>query len=578
MQYLKADTITEVTIGPAVAVGDGFTPVTSLTIAGADEAELIKHGATAVTAIGGTLGAVTNADGYYTLDISAAETDTEGRLTLLINDDSLILPIRHEFMVVNANVFDSLFAVAGTDLLQVDQTEIVGGTVPAPTTTGVPDVNVERWLDTLVTLSGALPDVNVEAMDANSIAAGVMATNSIGILAMAAGAISAGTIAAGELTNIENEIWDALKAAHTTPDSFGDYLDDEITSRQVSGDVTIAASGIPVGAFVAGSITAAAIAAAAMNGKGDWNIGKTGYSLTQTFPANFTDLLIAAGTGEVGADVLEWLGTAVTANTAGIPNVDMVRIDGSQTPATVLSGWMAQGVNLTADSGTTTTLVDASVALDGPDGRWNGAMLLFRSGTNSGRTALVTDFDNASDTLTFTPAMPDAVTTEAYTLIPGLGRAGVEAWLGVAPNVLVGGNIPSRLINTQTGSVTDTTFAAGAIDAAALAADAAAKIRDAILPTQNVAFDNLVFLFVAASDHVTPVTGATGTAVTRSIDGGGFGAGTGTLAEIANGIYQYDASAADMNGGIITFRFTGTGGTPGAPDDAFVTVVTGGGV
>ena len=100
------------------------------------------------------------------------------------------------------------------------------------------------------------------------------------------------------------------------------------------------------------------------------------------------------------------------------------------------------------------------------------------------------------------------------------------------------------------------------------------SVADLILPPTNTAFPDIEFLFVAASDHVTPVTGATGTSVTRSIDGSSFGAGTGTLAEVANGIYQYDASAADMNGKIITFRFIGTGGTPGAPDDTFVTVVT----
>lgn len=123
-----------------------------------------------------------------------------------------------------------------------------------------------------------------------------------------------------------------------------------------------------------------------------------------------------------------------------------------------------------------------------------------------------------------------------------------------------------------------------AADAVALVTDVTTKtgyalssagdqsIADLILPPTNTAFPNLNFLFVAASDHVTPVTSATGTAVTRSIDSGAFGAGTGTLAEVGNGIYQYDASAADMNGAMVTFRFTGTGGTPGAPDDAFVTV------
>lgn len=140
MQYLKADTITEVTIGPAVAVGDGFTPVTNLVGSTADEFEIIKHGATTTTTIAGTLAAITGADGYYALDLSATDTNTEGRLTLLINDDSLILPLRHEFMVVNANVFDSLFAAATTDYLQVDTIQVGGttqtaGDIPALVTT-----------------------------------------------------------------------------------------------------------------------------------------------------------------------------------------------------------------------------------------------------------------------------------------------------------------------------------------------------------------------------------------------------------------------------------------------------------
>src|SRR3990167_8194143 len=37
-------------------------------------------------------------------------------------------------------------------------------------------------------------------------------------------------------------VWDELKSGHTTPDSFGDYLDDEITSRATSADVPTAAA------------------------------------------------------------------------------------------------------------------------------------------------------------------------------------------------------------------------------------------------------------------------------------------------------------------------------------------------
>ena len=139
------------------------------------------------------------------------------------------------------------------------------------------------------------------------------------------------------------------------------------------------------------------------------------------------------------------------------------------------------------------------------------------------------------------------------------------------------GRIPAALVGGRMDSSVGA-MATDVLTAASLNSDAVDKISEGILPKQNEAFSNLQFTFVSSGDHVTPVTGATGTGVTRSIDGVGFAAGTGTLAEIANGLYQYDASAADMNGGKITFRFVGTGGTPAAPDDVFVTIVTSGGV
>ncbi len=132
MQLLKADTLVKVVIGPAVAVGDGFTPVTTLSLSTADEAEIMKHDAAAVTSISAnTFAAITSMDGYYNLTITAAQLDTEGMLSIGINDDSLILPLRHDFMVVNANVYDSFYAAAATDYLQVDALQIAGTTQDA---------------------------------------------------------------------------------------------------------------------------------------------------------------------------------------------------------------------------------------------------------------------------------------------------------------------------------------------------------------------------------------------------------------------------------------------------------------
>lgn len=163
-----------------------------------------------------------------------------------------------------------------------------------------------------------------------------------------------------------------------------------------------------------------------------------------------------ATTGIPDVNVREWLGTAVGANTAGVPKVDLERITGFSVPPIILRQWLDQGkANGVADSGTTTTLVDS--ALSEADDFWNGALLVFSGGTNDGYSAVVTDFDAASNTITFAPAVPSNVTTEAYTLIPGLGWSNVQAWLGSAPNALVGGRVDA--------TVDATGMESGAVDA-----------------------------------------------------------------------------------------------------------------
>ena len=160
------------------------------------------------------------------------------------------------------------------------------------------------------------------------------------------------------------------------------------------------------------------------------------------------DALFAASAAGFDAnqrvDVGKWLGTAVGANTAGIPTVDIVRITNATNPANTLSAWLQTSVNGIADSGTTTTMVDA--ALSQADDAWNGAMLLFKTGTNSGYSAVVTDFDAASDTITFAPSVPNAVTTENYTLIKGLGWSDVQA---VGGTVQTAGDLAALIVTAD---------------------------------------------------------------------------------------------------------------------------------
>lgn len=87
-------------------------------------------------------------------------------------------------------------------------------------------------------------------------------------------------------------------------------------------------------------------------------------------------------------------------------------------------------------------------------------------------------------------------------------------------------------------------------------------------PEINQAFSDIQFLMVLASDHVTPATGLTVTGE-RSINGGAYVGVDGTIAEVSDGTYQFDALAADMNGGTIMFKFS-----EGTADDTFVFIKT----
>jgi len=130
MQFLKADTAATVLIGPFLDKTDGVTPETGVTLAGADSAEIMKHDGTTFQDIS-ALTFTHKAHGMYTLAITSGFLDTEGRLTVFVSDESLCLPVWAEYMVVNANVYDSLFAAATTDYLQVDALQLGGDTQSA---------------------------------------------------------------------------------------------------------------------------------------------------------------------------------------------------------------------------------------------------------------------------------------------------------------------------------------------------------------------------------------------------------------------------------------------------------------
>ena len=81
-------------------------------------------------------------------------------------------------------------------------------------------------------------------------------------------------------------------------------------------------------------------------------------------------------------------------------------------------------------------------------------------------------------------------------------------------------------------------------------------VTDLLVVKKNTAKNNFTFPLVLSSDHVTAATGLVPVA-TKSLDGGTtWTATTGTVAEAANGLYHFDADAADMNAtGKLSFKF-----------------------
>jgi hypothetical protein len=103
-----------------------------------------------------------------------------------------------------------------------------------------------------------------------------------------------------------------------------------------------------------------------------------------------------------------------------------------------------------------------------------------------------------------------------------------------------------------------------------LATDATGRVTEASVDgiQKNTALNNFEFLMVDSTDGKTAKTGLTVSAQ-RSIDGGAFAACANAVTEVGSGIYKINLATTDLNGDVITLRFSGT-----AALDRFVTIKT----
>jgi len=127
MMWLKQSTITVIPFGPFLDKGNGADLESGAgIITSIDHATtgimLSKNGGTlTIREQGGNFVASTyDAHGCFKVSLSAVDTDTLGRLRVIHTEPATYLAVWQDFMVVPANVWDSLF---GADKLDVNVTE-----------------------------------------------------------------------------------------------------------------------------------------------------------------------------------------------------------------------------------------------------------------------------------------------------------------------------------------------------------------------------------------------------------------------------------------------------------------------
>lgn len=142
-------------------------------------------------------------------------------------------------------------------------------------------------------------------------------------------------------------------------------------------------------------------------------------------------------------------------------------------------------------------------------------------------------------------------------------------------------NAATPSVSVGVGGIPSTAFAAGAIDAAALAADAGTEIGAAVWASavrsltsaasfqvkKNTQLTAFPFVMTDALTHA-PLAALAVTAE-RSLDGAAFGACANAVSEIGNGWYKITLAAADVNANTVALRFSAVGA-----DDLNLTVLT----
>ncbi len=236
--FLKQSTTVTIRLGPFLDKADGVTEKTAITpvveVSKNHAAFGARNSATAITH---------DSNGWFAVELNATDTGTLGPMVAKSDDSATFLPVWREFVVVPANVHDSL--VAGSATLAVDATKWAGAATAASNTAlAAAPTNFSA----LSITAGGLVDMTQAAADK--------------VWASATRTLTAFS------TALAVSVWDVLESAIATASSIGlkvkTNLDATVSSRLASASYSAPPS-------------------AAANAAAVWDEARTGHVAAGTF-------------------------------------------------------------------------------------------------------------------------------------------------------------------------------------------------------------------------------------------------------------------------------------------------------
>ena len=411
MLFLKQSTSVVVQFGPFVDKTDGVSLETGLATA-MDNAttgiRLSKNGAAYADRADATAPSY-DAMGSYRVTLGTGDTDTLGTLRITFEEAATCLPGWEDFMVMPANVWDSMF---GADYLQVDTLQLGGATQSATDLKDFADAGYDPatnkvqgvvLTDTLTTYTGntlQTGDVTTAINDLANATDGLSALKAIldtsGVVLQADQAVNATKLGGAAVTATTSVTFPAASTVATTTGAVGSVTG---AVGSVTGHTNQTGDSFAIVNGTAGLVAIDTVVDAIK-------------AVTDALPDSGALTTLQADTDDIQSRLPDAL-------VGGAIKSDLLSISGSTTAADTLEASMLATINGTLTSFTnSTTVVDTGLTAIAPTNEMLvGRVIVFYTDTGKYEAARITAYTASTGTLTVTTLASTVTGTASYVIV-----------------------------------------------------------------------------------------------------------------------------------------------------------------